>query len=74
MKWYSKAIVIICNIILLNIANQCMAVENTDKEYTKDKQRYIDKLFYIEQEKEKEFINNLSKEIVVNDISYILET
>ena len=73
MKWYSKAIVIICNIILLNIANQCMAVENTDKEYTKDKQRYIDKLFYIEQEKEKEFINNLSKEIVVNDISYIFE-
>ena len=73
MKWYSKAIVIICNIILLNVANQCMAVENTDKEYTKDNQRYIDKIFYIEQDKEKEFINNISKEIVVNDITYIFE-
>lgn len=50
-----------------------MAVENTDKEYTKDNKRYIDKIFYIEQENEKEFTNNLSKEIIVNDITYIFE-
>ena len=73
MKWYSKAIVIICNVILLNVANQCMAVENTDREYTKDNQKYIDRIVYIEQDKEKEFIENLSKEIVVNDITYIYE-
>lgn len=71
MKWYSKTLIILCNVVLLNVANQCMAVEKVDNEYIKDNEKYIEKVYYIEQEKEQEFINNLANEIVVNNTTYI---
>ena len=71
MKWYSKVIIIISNVVLLNVTNQCMAIEKAENEYVKNNERYIDKVYYIEQSKEQEFINNLSKEIIINDVSFI---
>ena len=70
MKWYSKAIVIFCNVVFLNIVNQCMAIEKTDNEYVKDKEKYIDKVYYVEQSKEQEFMDNLNKEITVNGTKF----
>ena len=70
MKWYSKAIIIFSNIILLNITNQCMAVEKIENEYIKNNEKYIDKVYYIEQNKEQEFIDNLNNEITINDTIY----
>lgn len=70
MKWYSKAIVILCNVVLLNVANQCMAVEKIDNEYVKDNEKYIEKVYYVEQSKEQEFMDKLNKEIIINGTTF----
>lgn len=67
MKWYSKTIVVLSYMVLLNIGNQCLAVEQVENE------KYIEKVYYIEQSKEQEFINNLDKEITINDKTYTYE-
>ena len=47
MKWYKKVAVILCNVVVLNVANQCLATTDTIT-YTKNNNNYIDKIYYVE--------------------------
>lgn len=70
MKWYKKTIIIFYNIILLNFTNQSIAIDKINNEYIKNNEKYIEKIYYIEQSEEQEFINNLNNEITINDTTY----
>ena len=45
MKFNKKMLVIVCNVVLLNIANQCFASTNDNTRlYSKNGENYIDKI------------------------------
>lgn len=70
MKWYKKVAVILCNVVLLNVANQCLATTDTIT-YTKNNNNYIDKIYYVESEEKQEFLNNLERKITVDENEYV---
>ena len=70
MKFNKKILVIICNVILLNVAGQCFATTNENTIYSKNGTNYIDKVYSVEQTDEQKFFNELQHEITINDIKY----
>ena len=71
MKFSKKILVVLCNLILLNVANQCFASTNENVVYSKDGINYIDKVYSVEQAEEKDFIKNIEQEITIDNIKYI---
>ena len=65
MKFNKKILVIVCNVVLLNIANQCFASTNDNTRlYSKNGENYIDKIDSVEQNEENQFIENIEKSII----------
>ena len=72
MKFNKKILVIVCNVVLLNIANQCFASTNDNtKLYSKNGENYIDKIYSVEQNEENQFIKNIENEIQIDGNKYI---
>ena len=67
MKFNKKILVIVCNVVLLNIANQCFASTNDNTRlYSKNGENYIDKIYSVEQNEENQFIENIENFICIN--------
>lgn len=72
MKFNKKILVIVCNVVLLNIANQCFASTNDNTRlYSKNGENYIDKIYSVEQNEENQFIENIENEIQIDGNKYI---
>ena len=71
MKWIKRILIIVSNIILLNVASQCLAATNENAVYSKNGENYIDRIYLIKQEDEKEFLKGIENEIVIDDVKYI---
>lgn len=70
MKLNNKMLVIMCNVLLLNIAGQCFATTNENSIYSKNGINYIDKVYSVEKVDEERFFNELQHEITINDNKY----
>lgn len=73
MKFNKKIMIIIFNIIVLNIVNQCFASTDNNIVYSKDGVNYIDKIYSIEQSNKENFFSKLENEIIIDNTKYVYE-
>lgn len=65
-----KILVVMCNVLLLNIAGQCFATTNDNTIYSKNGINYIDKVYSVEQADEQNFFNEIEHEIIIENAKY----
>ncbi len=72
MKFNKKILVIVCNVVLLNVANQCFAfTDDNSISYSKNGVSYIDKVYSVEQNEENKFIDSIENEIQIDGNKYV---